>query len=255
MLFSGLLVCCALIPNFSYSGEIRVLSANVFTGVLDSQFRDFERSSGHTVGFIYDTAGRIKNRVQSGEMGEIAIATRPLMDELEKNGKIVQGTIANIARSTVAVVVRNGAVKPDVSSVEAFKRTLLAARTISYPDPTRGGATAVLFTDILEQLGIAAEMKPKTTFPSPGHFAVELVASGEVEVAIAQPMEALLQSGVEIAGPLPSELQKPLSFTFAAGEMAASKDPNAARSLILFLTGPAVQSAIMSKGMEPGQGR
>ncbi len=238
--------------DVSYAVEIKVLSANVFTGVLDQPFRDFERSSGHKIVFDYGTAGNIKIRVQSGEIGDVAIVTAPLMDELEKSGKIVRGTRAILARSTVAVVVRSGAPKPDISSAEAFKRALLTASSISYPDPSRGGATGILFTGVLERLGVVAEIKLKTKFPPPGHFAVELVAKGEAELAIAQPMEALLQPGVSIVGALPSELQNPINFTFIVGQMAAAKQPEPAQSLIRYLVGPVVQSTLKSKGMEPG---
>jgi molybdate transport system substrate-binding protein len=249
-LFVGLLAS-ALMPNVSCSAEIKVLSANVFTGVLDPLFSDFERSSGHKVVFVYGTAGSIRNQVQSDERGDVAIVTRPMMDGLEKTGKITRGTSVDMARSVVAVVVRSGGSKPDISSIDAFKKFLSAVTSISYPDPARGGATGVLFTNILERLSLAAEAKPKTKFPPPGHFAVELVAKGEAEVAIAQPMEALLQSGVEVVGPLPSELQDPPNFTFTVGKMTATKEPDAARALIAYLVGPVVQSALKSKGMEP----
>jgi molybdate transport system substrate-binding protein len=254
-LFGGLFASTVLMPSASWSAEIKLLSANVFTGVLDGLISDFERSSGHKVVVIYGTAGSIRNRVQSGEIGDVTIVTRPMLDELEKNGKVAPGTGAEMARSAVALVVRSGAVKLDLSSIDAFKRALLAANSISYPDPARGGATGVLFTGIIERLGLATQVGPKTKFPPPGHFAVELVAKGEAEVAIAQPMEALLQQGVEIAGLLPSELQDPPSFTFAVGQMAMAKEPQAARSLIQFLVGPAVQSTLKSRGMEPGIGK
>jgi len=252
---AGLFAVCALSPGVAGATEIRLLSANVFTGVLDGPIKDFERSSGHNVVIVYATAGNIKSRVQSGEPGDVTIVTRPMMDELEKSGKIAPGTRADLARSAVAIVVRRGASKPDISSVDAPKHALLAANSITFPDPSKGGATGVLFTGILERLDLAATMKAKTKFPAPGGFAVELVAKGEAEVAIAQPMEALLQQGVEIAGLLPSELQDPPSFTFAVGQMAMAKEPQAARSLIQFLVGPAVQSTLKSRGMEPGIGK
>jgi molybdate transport system substrate-binding protein len=254
-LFVSLFVSFVLAPDVGFSAEIKILSANVFTGVLNSQFHDFERISGHKVAFDYDTAGNIRNRVQSGELGDVAIVTRPQIDELEKNGKIDRGSTVNIARSAVALVVRRGAAKPDVGTIDAFKRALLTANSVSYADPARGGATGVLVTDILQRLDLAAEVKPKTKFPPSGHFAVELVSNGEAEMALAQPMEALLEPGVEIVGLLPTELQNPPNFTFAVGQMAIAKEPDAARSLIQYLVGTAVQSTLKSKGMEPGIGQ
>jgi len=259
MIFRFVPIACALVSIFVAShatsaAEVRVLSANVFTGVLDSAFGDFERASGYKVIFEYITAGKVRERVQAGEAGDVAIATRVMLDDLEKSQKIAEGTVVTLARSAVAFVVRKGANKPDVSSVSAFRQALLAGDSISYPDPGRGGATGILFTGIIKNLDLAAEMKAKTRFPPPGHFAVELVAKGEADAAIAQPMEALLQPGVEIAGLLPTALQSPNNFTFAVGVMMTTKEPDAARSLVKYLIGPSVQSVLKSKGMEPGQG-
>ena len=237
------------------ASEIKLLSANVLTGVLDGFVAEFERSSGHKVVIVYGTAGNIRGRVQAGEVGDVAIVTRPMMDQLEMDGKIAAGTTRDLARSTVAVVVRRGASRPDISTIDTFRSVLLAASSISYPDPARGGATGVLFTGVLKRLSLAETVAPKTKFPPPGHFAVELVAKGEAEVAIAQPMEALLQPGVEIVGPLPHDLQDPLKFTFSVGQMAAAREIDAARSLIEYVLGPSVQSALKSRGMEPGIAR
>jgi molybdate transport system substrate-binding protein len=244
--------CFAAFGNFANAAEIKVLSANVFTGVLDDHFRDYERSSGNKVVFEYATAGKVRDRVQSGESADVAIVTRPMIDQLEASGKIGSGTTVDLARSAVALVVRKGSSKPDINSTDAFKRALQTAHSISYPDPGRGGATGVLFTRDLDRLGLTDEIKPKTVFPKPGHFAVELVANGEAEFAIAQPMEALLQPGVEIVGLLPSELQNRSSFTFSAGEIANAKERSAAHALIEYLRSASVQLALKNKGMEPG---
>jgi molybdate transport system substrate-binding protein len=233
------------------ASELRLLSANVFTGVLDPMFGEFERSSGHTISVVYETAGKVKGRIEAGDQGDVVIVTRPLMEELEKKGEVVSSTVRDVARSQVALVVRRGAVRPDVGKVAAFRQALVDAKSISYPDPARGGATGVLVTAIFKRLDLAADIAGKTRFPAVGHFAVELVAAGEAEIAIAQPMEALLQPGVEIAGYLPSELQEPRSFTFTVAQMSVAKQPDAAVALIRFLVGPSVQSALKSKGMEP----
>jgi molybdate transport system substrate-binding protein len=253
-LFAGLFVSASMVSQVTPAAELKVLSANVFTGVLDNVFSDFERSFGHKAQFEYVTAGKVRDRVQAGESGDVAIATRAILDDLEKSGKMAGGTSVNLARSEVALVVRKGAAKPIVSSIDSLKHSLLAAGSISYPDPARGGATGILFSAIVDRLGITADIKAKTKFPQPGHFAVELVANGEAEAAIAQPMEALLQPGVEIAGLLPAELQSPKDFTFAVGVMTMSKEPDAARMLIKYLASPSVQSVLKSKGMEPGEG-
>jgi molybdate transport system substrate-binding protein len=234
------------------AAEIKVLSANVFTGVLDELAGGFERTTGHKVTIVYGTAGAIRSRVQTGEIGDVAILPRPIMDEVLRQGRITPGSIVDVARSAVGVAVRTGAPKPDISSVDAFRRALLAAKSISFPDRTRGGATGVLFTRVLERLGMTEEMKPKTKYPPVGQFAVEVVARGEAEIAISQPMEVLAQPGVELVGLLPPELQDLPNFVFSASVLAAAMEPQAAKALIRFLSGPAAAPVLKAKGMDPG---
>ena len=234
------------------AAEIKVLSANVFTGVLDDLAHDFERTTGHKVTIVYGTAGAIRNRVQGGEFGDITILTRPMLDEVVRQGRVAPGSTVDLARSAVGVAVRKGAPRPDISSVDAFKRSLLAAKSVSYPDPARGGATGVLFTRLIERLGLEDEIKSKTRIPPPGQFAVVLVARGEAEIAISQPMEVLGQPGVELVGLLPSQLQDPPNFIFSAGLLVVAKEPEPARALIQFLCGPAAASVLKAKGMNPG---
>jgi molybdate transport system substrate-binding protein len=233
------------------AAEIKVLSADVFTGVLDQLAGDFERTTGHKVTIVYGTAGATRNRVQAGEIGDVTILPRPMTDEVLRQGRITPGSIVDVARSAVGVAVRTGAPKPDISSVDAFTRSLVAAKSISYPDPARGGATGVLFTRVLERLGMTAEMKPKTKFPPVGQFAVDVVARGEAEIAISQPMEVLAQPGVELVGLLPPQLQDPPSFVFSASVLTAAKEPQAAKALIQFLSGPAAAAVLKAKGMNP----
>lgn len=235
----------------THRATIKVLSADVFTGVLEAPLGEFERMSGHGVTIHYGTAGAVRNRVQAGEVADVVILPRPMLDECLAQGRIVTGSIVSFARSAVGVGVRKGAPKPDVGSVESVRIALLAATTISYPDPRRGGATGILFTRVLERLGIADVMRGRTRFPAPGEFAVDVVARGEAEIAIAQPMEMLSRSGVELIGLLPPELQDPASFVFAAGVGAAGTEPDASTALVQFLSSPRVAVVLKSKGMDP----
>jgi molybdate transport system substrate-binding protein len=245
------LAACLDAAGPAAAAELSVLSANVFTGVLDDVVKGFEASSGNRVAITYATAGRIKDRVLSGEAGDVAILTKPQIDRLERDGRIARGTVRSFAKSQIAVVVRSGAARPDISSIDAFRRALLDAPSVSYPDPARGGATGVLFTAIISRLGVADALKPRTRFPAAGRFAVELVANGEVDWAIAQPMEALLQQGVDIVGPLPAALQDPPNFTFAAGQRLVTAQPEAARLLIGFLTSRPAAMQFSKAGMVP----
>lgn len=240
------------VMSVANAAEIKILSADVFTGVLDELAGDFERTTGHKVTIVYGTAGATRNRVQAGEFGDITILTRPMIDEVVRQGRVTPGSTVDLARSAVGVAVRKGASRPDISSVDAFKRSLMAARSVSYPDPARGGTTGVLFTRVIERLGMADEMKSKTRFPPAGQFAVDVVTRGGAEIAISQPMEILGQPGVELVGLLPSELQDPPNFIFSAGLLVVAKEPQPAQALIQFLSGPAAASVLKAKGMSPG---
>jgi hypothetical protein len=140
--------------------------------------------------------------------------------------------------------------KPDISSVDAFKHTLLTARSIVYADPAKGGASGVYFARVLDRLGIAEQMKGKTILV-PGAQAAEVVARGEAELGVAQGSEIVPVAGAQLVGPLPGELASMTVFT--AGIDAPSKSPEAAKTLIEFLTGPEAASRFKSKGFEPGQ--
>ena len=145
--------------------------------------------------------------------------------------------------------VRTGAAKPDISSIEAFKRSLLAVKSLVYPDPDKGGASGIYFVRVLDRLGIADQMKPKTKLLAQGYTA-EFVAKGEAEVAIQLANEILAVPGVEFV-PLPPELQT-TDFVFSAGVAISAKEPEVAKALIRALSAPAAAPVIKSKNMEPG---
>jgi molybdate transport system substrate-binding protein len=232
--------------------EITLRSANVFTGVLDGLVKEFEAATGTRVTLVYGTAGEIRRQIAAGEPCEVTILPRPMMDDVVRAEHVERGTVVNLARSAVGVAVRAGAPKPDLSSVDAFRRALLTAQSISYPDPARGGATGILVAHLLQQLGITNEIGPKTRFPPAGQFAVDVVARGEADLAISQPMEVFGKTGVELVGILPPTLQDPPNFVFAAGVHAATRQQQSARALLRFLTGPKAVSAFRSRGMSPG---
>jgi molybdate transport system substrate-binding protein len=167
-----------------------------------------------------------------------------------KEGKASAGTVTVLARAGYAVVVRKGAPKPDIATPEALKRALLAAKSITYLDPAAGGTSGVHFMRVLDRLGIAAEMKPKTILHPNAHAAGVLVANGEAEIGINLIQELMPLPGIEIVGPLPGDLQNTLAF--AAVVMTGAKDAAAAKALINFLHTPEAAAVIKAKGMEPG---
>ena len=195
----------------------------------------------------YGTAGAVADRIQKGEAADIMINSVPMIDRLQAQGQIVAGSRVIVAKVGVGVFVRKGAVKPDISSTDAFKRAMLAARSIAYPDPAGGGASGIYVASLLERLGIAAEMKPKTRL-STLEALYASVASGDVEIGFNQISEILAQPTIELAGPLPPEIQ---NYTqFAPGIVTGSSQADAGRALVTFLYSPAAQAVLKAKGFE-----
>ena len=229
------------------AAEIKLLCASALHPAIDALLPDFEQSSGHKVTVAYGTAGAVADRVQKGEAADIVISSVQMIDRLQAQGKVVAGNRVIIAKVGVGVFVRKGAAKPDISSADAFKRTMLAAKSIAYPDPARGGASGIYVAGLLERLGIAAEMKPKTKL-STLETLYSSVASGEVEIGFNQVSEILAEPTVELAGPLPPEIQ---NYTqFLPGIVTGSSQADAARVLVTFLYSPAAKAVLKAKGFE-----
>ena len=229
------------------AAEIKLLCAVALHPAIDALIPDFEKSSGHKVTVAYGNAGAIADRFQKGEAADLVINAAPLMDQLRTQGKVVAGDRIIIAKVGVSAFVRKGAAKPNIGSADAFKRSMLAARSITYPDPAGGGASGIYMASLLERLGIAGEMKPKTKLAS-AKVLYASVASGDVEIGFNQISEVLAQPTVEFAGPLPSAIQ---NYTqFAPGIVTGSNQTDAARALVTFLTSPAAQTVLKAKGFE-----
>jgi molybdate transport system substrate-binding protein len=194
------------------AAEIKLLCAVALQPGMVALIPDFEKSSGHKVTIAYGTAGAVADRVQKGEAADIVISAAPLTDQLQAQGKVVAGSRVIIAKVGVGVFVRKGAAKPDISSADAFKRSMLAAKSIAYPDPAGGGASGIYVASLLERLGIAMEMKPRTKLFPPAEVLYASVASGDVEIGFNQISEILAQPTVELAGPLPSAIQNYTQF-------------------------------------------
>jgi molybdate transport system substrate-binding protein len=232
----------------AHSAEIKVLSSVALHAVMEDLVPQFERATGHKLAIQFGAAAALKRRIDAGEVSDVAILTPPLIDELIKQGKIAPDTRADIARSGMGVAVRAGAPKPDISSVDAFKKALIAAKSIGYTDPALGGLSGVYTAGLLERLGIAAKMKPKTKLTSnAAHALAEAIARGEVEIGLIQMSEIVPEPGLQLVGPFPPELQNFSVFT--AGVLANSKEPEAGRALIKFLVSPAALTVIRAKGM------
>jgi len=233
------------------AAELKVLSAIGMQSVLEDVGPKFERATGHKLAISFATAGAAIKRAQGGEAVDVVIATRQGIDGLVKNEKAAADNVATLARAGISVAIRKGAPRPDISSPDALKRTLLAARSISYVEPATGGASGVHFAKVLDRLGIANEMKSKTVFPDPKAPAEvgALIANGEAEIGVHVIVELVSVAGIDIVGPLPDDLQN--IIVFAATVMASAKDAEAAKALVTFLRTPEAVAVIKAKGMEP----
>ena len=192
----------------------------------------------------------MNKRVQAAEMFDLAITQKPAIEALIKEGKIAVGSNVILARSGVGAAVPQGAAKPDISSVDALKRALLATKSIAYPVPDAGHASGIFFLGVIERLGIAQQVNAKAKFMQ-GSVA-EFAADDSADIVISQPMEILATPGFELVGWLPEELQDREQFTWALAITANAKEPTAGRAFIQFLTSPSSAAVIKAKGMEPG---
>jgi molybdate transport system substrate-binding protein len=234
------------------AAEIKVLSAIGMRQAMEDLGPKFERATGHKLAVTFAVGGVIVKRVQDGETADVVMLPRPGIESLAKDGKLMAGSQVVLARSGIGVFVRKGAPKLDISSPEALKRTLLAAKSITYSNPALGGASGVHFAKVLDRLGIANEMKPKTVFSKIPGAVGEVVAKGEADIAIHQIQEGISVPGIEIVGPLPGDLQDTIVFSGAI--MVGAKEAESGKALINFLRTPEATRMIKSKGMEPGQG-
>jgi molybdate transport system substrate-binding protein len=232
-----------------HAAEIKVLTSVALSSALNEVVPSFEKKTGNNVTIDYGLAADMKKRVLNGEHADVIIVTRAMMEDLAKQGKVAADSIANVAGTPVAVAARAGAAKPDISSVEAFKQTLLAAKSISYADPAKGGLSGVVMARAIEHLGIAEQLKAKTILV-PGAQSPELVAKGDVELGIAQASEIVPVVGVQLVGPLPGELASVTLFTGGIG--TDSQSVAAGKALIEFLRGPEAAPSFKAKGFEPG---
>ena len=235
-------------PRGAASAEIKVLTAGAFKQVLLALLPAFEQQTGHKVSVDNDTVGALTKRIDGGETFDLAVLTPAAVDDLARKGKFVAGSRKNLARVGVGVVVKEGAPKPDIGSVDAFKKALLAAKSVAYIDPAAGGSSGIYVAGLLDKLGIAGEVKPKAKL-IPGGAVAQHIANGEAELGIHQISEILPVKGATLVGPLPAEIQ--YYTVYAAGLGANAKESAAAKMLLDALSGPAGAEVLKSKGMEP----
>jgi molybdate transport system substrate-binding protein len=235
--------------QLAQAAEIKVVSGGAFKQVLNALAVEYQKETGTKLHITYRTVGQHLALIRSGqEAFDVAILTPAAIDDLAKDGNIVPGTRADLAKTGIGVMVKAGAPAPDISSVDAFKRALLAAKSVAFIDPKAGGSSGIYIEGLLGRLGIAKEIDAKAVLVHGGAVA-DHVADGEAEIGVHQISEILPVAGVRLVGPLPAEIQ---NFTvYAAGVGSKAKDGGAARALVMFLAGPSALAIIKAKGMEP----
>jgi molybdate transport system substrate-binding protein len=224
------------------AAEIKVMYPPPMRTMLSELIPQFERQSGHKLAVTYESSWLLVERIQKGETPEVAFLTARQTDDLIKEGKLARRV--DVVRSSIGLAVRAGAPKPDIASVEAFKRTLLAAKSFARNE---GADSGVFMVGLLERLGIAGEMSAKSTLVRRG-FVAELVAKGEVEMAVQQMPELMAVPGVD-ATPLPPDIQH--AIVFCAGIPTSPNASDAVNELIAFLASPVAAAVIRAKGLEP----
>jgi molybdate transport system substrate-binding protein len=238
----------AMTPVQAIAADIKLLGGTSMRALLPEQLPQFEKSSGHKVTIEYGTLGAITDRISKGEAADVAIVTGEQNEKLQKEGKLLAGSRIEFAKAGYSALVKTGAARPDLGTVDAFKRTMQAAKSIALGDPAGGGPLGMYSAGLMQRLGLADDLKSKTKlFPS-GTQVAEAVAKGETDIGIGLASDAVIVPGV-VAISLPTEIQTYTTYTL--GIVAGSKQVDAAKALIAFLTSPAAKQALAAKGFEP----
>ena len=242
------ILACALLgaSGAAAAADLKVFSTTALTEIWHELKPKFE-ARGHKLELALQPSGAIGKRVAGGEAGDVIVSTTAGIEALDKGGKIAAGTTRTLASSGMGVAVLKGAPRPDISTPEAFKRTLLAAKSVAYSDPAGGGASGAIFAKVLQDLGIAEAVAAKAKLGR-GTPNAEFVVKGEADIAIQQIPELMVVPGVDIVGPLPAPLQSVTGFSTAV--LSGSANPAAARALVDFLASPETLALLKSRGFD-----
>ncbi|MGE5096995.1 MAG: molybdate ABC transporter substrate-binding protein [Betaproteobacteria bacterium] len=235
----------ACLAATAHAAEITVLSGGAVKSAFTEAAKAWERKTGNAVKATFAPAGDLRAKIAAGESADVLIVPRENLAEFEKAGALAPGVPRDLAGVAMGAAVRKGAPVPDISTPEALKRTLLAAKSLTYMDPARGTSGRHFDQSVLPALGIRDEVRAKTVFGEGGFIAVK-VARGEVEIAFHQITEILPVPGVTVVGPLPRELQKVTVYSGAV--MKGAMHRAEAQSLLDFLTSPEGRKAFLDRG-------
>lgn len=244
-----LVVAASLVVTFISRGaaaaEIKLFCSDGLKAVAEALIPQFEKATSNKVTPTFNLASVLKQRIEGGEAFDLAILTPAALDDLIKTGKIVASSRTVIARSGLGLAVKAGAPKRDIKTVDAFKRTLLEAKSITY---AKEGASGVAFAAIAQKLAIADQLAPKTKFASAGAQVAEWVSGGEAQYGILPVSEILPIKGAELLGTFPQDIQSYIVMVAGVSSKPAQAVP--AGELIKFLTAASNDSVVKAKGME-----
>ncbi len=224
--------------------ELKVLSGNGPRAAVRELCTQFEQATGHKVNLSFGVNPEVKSKIEAGERFDVVVGNPPIIDALIKDGAVA-GPRVDFGHAGLGVAVKTGAPKPDISSVDSFKRSLLASKAVAFPGK---GASGIYFVSLLDRMGIKAEMQGKLK-PMAAEDTVEVVARGEADMVVVVSTRISDVPGVDRVGPIPEELQTKIGF--AAGLSASTKEPDVARALIRFLSAPAAAATLRAKGVDP----
>ena len=245
---SIIIAAIAATTAVAQAADVRVLASNGIRAVVEDVRPQAERAIGRPLAIEFDSSSALRQKIEAGEAFDVAILTSDVLDELTKEGKIAGGSSAGIARSGIGVGIRAGAPKPDIRTAAALKQTLLKAKSITF---AQDGASRAYIVKMLDNFGISENVKSKIIPEQGSTRAAARVADGSAEIILTLVSEILPAPGVELVGPLPAEAQNYVSMSAGVGAKAAN--PDAAKALIKFLTGPGIAPTLKAKGMERGR--
>jgi molybdate transport system substrate-binding protein len=233
------------------AADIKLLSPGSLTSVMKELLAQFEQSSGHKVVVDYININLANARIRKGEVADVAIVSPEQAGDLVKAKFAVAGTPSNIAKVGIGLVVRKGAARPDIGTVDAFKSAMLASKSVTFNNPKSGGPVGIYMMALFDQLGIAEPMKPKIKFAVTGvEGTVEIVGNGEIQYGFSQVSEMINRPTIDLVAPLPEKIQHYTRFTAAI--LATSREPAAAKALLTYLSTKETGAVFKSRGLEPG---
>jgi molybdate transport system substrate-binding protein len=237
----------ALASSHAGATEIYVVGAGAIEEPFEQLSDAFEKQTGNKVHSIFGPVGGMQAKLKGGEKADVILLSAAAMDALDKAGALVAGTRADVGRATVGIAVKSGATQPDISTPDALKKALLSARTIGYTNPAAGGTAGIYLNGLLDRLGIADEVKKKAVLQSSGSAVAAAVANDAAEIGISFTSELMPNKQVKVVGFMPQPIG--LVVTYAGAVASASKEADAARALINYVTTPAARDHFKAAGL------